>query len=877
MFLNDSIYDIKDYTDIYGNKIKKKRVNIPFVVKDNKIETGEVLDRIDHVYANGLYEVGIQNQISETDKFKVNYDTGTIFVHSSKEGQTLNLTFSAKSQIRYKAKNVVIEDLDGNYVGENVEDALSESADRINNLVNGNTQAGETQDAHLDSVYNVTDITLKQGLDRRTQIIKQNSDNIGDITRLNTTDKTNLVGAINEHETQLNNIPNQSYITEKAKTVDVNNALALKANQSALDATNNNVSANTTNINANTLAINNIGNGSPKGTYATLTALQTAYPTGTTGVYVVTADGKWYYWNGSAWTAGGIYQSTGIAKASVASEIIKPSSIRPYNTDFLQYSINKLNISALTLSNYISNTNGNIVFDASWKSSDYMPVDYGKTYLFQKSTSGSYTEITNVYGAFYDISYSFISGFVGKVSDQVVPANAKYIRVSNYSATFDSSPMFGSTIDFPSGMSKYIPYTIFMNDLDVSTKVLQMSGVHFMFGGSNIPLFDFSTSIFTFPVNSQENAIMIKGVYTRLQKGIGAGGTDLVFDISASVVSTGWGCVVIDTSTNTVKVRGYNSVLSTDLIVATFTPQGVVEAIFPFNTKMNAGDIPLFMGQSYSKTYIDSALQRDYDKTVKGINRIGYNKLVYPENSLFAFKAAKQAGFNYLLCDVCFTSDGVPVLLHDQSINRVARNNDGSSISGTINIDTITYSQALNYDFGISMGSQYSMRILTFEDFLKWCKKVGVKIYVEFKFGLTQSNIQNIILMSKKYGMFKNISWCCDTKRKAPYLDVEGWIFATDNTARIGIMPPTSVTTTHITDAVAVKSSLNEVFLFGWDTTVLTDDLVTQMITNNIQWEVGTLNTNTNIINYVASYPFVTGISSDSYIAGKSLYDNNIN
>jgi lysophospholipase L1-like esterase/outer membrane murein-binding lipoprotein Lpp len=68
-----------------------------------------------------------------------------------------------------------------------------------------------------------------------------------------------------------------------------------------------------------------IVSGSPKGTYATLTALQTAFPTGTTGVYLVTADGKWYYWNGSAWTAGGTYQSTGIAAKSITKELLSTS------------------------------------------------------------------------------------------------------------------------------------------------------------------------------------------------------------------------------------------------------------------------------------------------------------------------------------------------------------------------------------------------------------------------------------------------------------------------------------------------------------------------------------------------------------------------
>jgi hypothetical protein len=63
--------------------------------------------------------------------------------------------------------------------------------------------------------------------------------------------------------------------------------------------------------------IQSVVSGSPKGTYATLTDLQTAFPSGNTNIYLVTADGKWYYWNGSAWTAGGIYQSTGIGDKAV--------------------------------------------------------------------------------------------------------------------------------------------------------------------------------------------------------------------------------------------------------------------------------------------------------------------------------------------------------------------------------------------------------------------------------------------------------------------------------------------------------------------------------------------------------------------------------
>lgn len=50
-----------------------------------------------------------------------------------------------------------------------------------------------------------------------------------------------------------------------------------------------------------------LASGSPKGVYDTLALLEAAYPTGTTGIFVVKADGNWYYWSGAAWTAGGAY------------------------------------------------------------------------------------------------------------------------------------------------------------------------------------------------------------------------------------------------------------------------------------------------------------------------------------------------------------------------------------------------------------------------------------------------------------------------------------------------------------------------------------------------------------------------------------------
>lgn len=55
--------------------------------------------------------------------------------------------------------------------------------------------------------------------------------------------------------------------------------------------------------------LSQIGTMSPKGAYPTLQDLENAYPSGTDGIYIVQADGHWYYWSGSNWADGGLYQA----------------------------------------------------------------------------------------------------------------------------------------------------------------------------------------------------------------------------------------------------------------------------------------------------------------------------------------------------------------------------------------------------------------------------------------------------------------------------------------------------------------------------------------------------------------------------------------
>ena len=81
-------------------------------------------------------------------------------------------------------------------------------------------------------------------------------------------------------------------------------------------------------INTNNQYLNYLASNlaSPK-VYATLSALQTAYPSGDSRIYVIPSTGFWYYWSGTAWVSGGYFQSTGLADNSVTTLKIADASV----------------------------------------------------------------------------------------------------------------------------------------------------------------------------------------------------------------------------------------------------------------------------------------------------------------------------------------------------------------------------------------------------------------------------------------------------------------------------------------------------------------------------------------------------------------------
>ena len=108
-----------------------------------------------------------------------------------------------------------------------------------------------------------------------------------------------------------------------------------------------------------------------------------------------------------------------VGRSSVGIENVKTNAIHAYHTSFLKVSSdNILNPSICKNGFYVSPTNGDLVTDSAYITSDFIKITPGKTYY---SNSG------NTF-AFYDNVYNFISG--GNTNEMIAPPNGCFLRKS---------------------------------------------------------------------------------------------------------------------------------------------------------------------------------------------------------------------------------------------------------------------------------------------------------------------------------------------------------------------------------------------------------------------------------------------------------------
>ena len=260
--------------------------------------------------------------------------------------------------------------------------------------------------------------------------------------------------------------------------------------------------------------------------------------------------------------------------------------------------------------------------------------------------------------------------------------------------------------------------------------------------------------------------------------------------------------------------------------------------------------------------------------TVKSINRLGYdvyNPNTPPEHSLEGYKLAIEKGFDEILCDLRSTSDSIPVCLHDVTINRTARNLDGSTITSSINILDITYDEDNSYDYGLYKNAKYKgTKLLTLERVVKFAKMNGVTLHIETKCGTSEVElkmIENAVRTVKKYNMSKFVSWSNSYGGRA----VMEKVVSLDKYARVGLMPDT-MTNERFQALLNLKTGFNKVFWFAWETSTIDDAMLNKFIDNEVELEIGTFNTAEEMKQlFNSNLRYVTAISSDKLVARECL------
>lgn len=149
-----------------------------------------------------------------------------------------------------------------------------------------------------------------------------------------------------------------------------------------------------------------------------------------------------------------------------------------------------------------------------------------------------------------------------------------------------------------------------------------------------------------------------------------------------------------------------------------------------------------------------------------------------PENSTDAVRHAGKAGYKWIENDTRITSDGVFVVLHDESLNRTYQNVDGTEISGTVNIADITYAQAQAY-VQKSPIPKYRRTMPTLEDWLMAVKLSGAKPFFELKPGVFNSTHDDaVIALVRKYFSDSDVVLISfDSATLARFATKTGWKF----------------------------------------------------------------------------------------------------
>ena len=237
-------------------------------------------------------------------------------------------------------------------------------------------------------------------------------------------------------------------------------------------------------------------------------------------------------------------------------------------------------------------------------------------------------------------------------------------------------------------------------------------------------------------------------------------------------------------------------------------------------------------------------------RKINSVNHRGYTDA--PENTLSAFRLSCEMGFSMVECDVSFTKDGVPVLLHDTTVNRTS---DGEG-----KIRDLTFEEARKLDFGSWKEERYAgERIPSFSEFLQLCQELSLYPYVEVKSGASAAEVNLLAELAQDVGI--DLTWISFDYEILQQLTQ---IFPT---GRFGYV--VHFVTDYTLEKILQISAIDNYVFVDCYYLMLTRSQIERCQDLSIPVEVWTLNSERLIANV---HPYVSGVTSD-YLNAQNIFD----
>jgi glycerophosphoryl diester phosphodiesterase len=260
-------------------------------------------------------------------------------------------------------------------------------------------------------------------------------------------------------------------------------------------------------------------------------------------------------------------------------------------------------------------------------------------------------------------------------------------------------------------------------------------------------------------------------------------------------------------------------------------------------------DWSFFFNDNSSVTLKKTLYSYDADSRKKGINHRGYNGSV-PENTLPAFRMSRLKGFRYVETDVRFSSDGVPVLLHDENVTRTS--------NGRGAVADLSWNELRALDFGSNFRDYKNTKIPSLDEFLALCREIGLAPYLELKVG-TEEQIGGIVRAVEEYGL-------ADRTVYISFFDyLLRYVLTFNPSATVGLLVESPDYENAVSPALSLRTGANTVFIdshdYGEGTVRLCRDA-------GLPLEIWTIDAS-SVIRSLSDY--VSGVTSNNLHAGRVL------